>query len=118
MTATLSSHLLNGADGTHAEGVRVTLTRITRERRDIIFDAETDPGGRLVQEVDLTAADGHCIYELVFATGPYWSARQPDRLTHQIVKEIVIRFEMPDPQGRYHIPVITSPNSYSTWWSG
>jgi len=35
----------------------------------------------------------------------------------QILEEIVIRFTMLDPEARYHIPVIMSPNSYSCWWS-
>jgi 5-hydroxyisourate hydrolase len=34
-----------------------------------------------------------------------------------IMREIVLRFEMPDPSAQYHMPVILSPNSYSAWWS-
>ena len=36
----------------------------------------------------------------------------------QIMDQIVIRFSMLNPDGKYHIPVIISPNSYSVWWSG
>jgi 5-hydroxyisourate hydrolase len=31
--------------------------------------------------------------------------------------EIVLRFAMPDPASRYHMPVILSPHGYSVWWS-
>ena len=56
-------------------------------------------------------------YELVFRTGPYFAAQSLPQRTKQIVKEIVIRFSMPDPDASYHIPLMIAPNSYSVWWS-
>jgi 5-hydroxyisourate hydrolase len=35
----------------------------------------------------------------------------------EIVKEVVIRFSMPDPSASYHIPLMIAPNSHSVWWS-
>ena len=40
-----------------------------------------------------------------------------ERRAKQILKEVVIRFAMPDPTGSYHIPLMLAPNSYSVWWS-
>ncbi|MBT6099676.1 MAG: hypothetical protein HOH05_15115, partial [Marinovum sp.] len=48
----------------------------------------------------------------------YWKSRELPRHGAQIMDQIVIRFSMPNPDGKYHIPVIISPNSYSVWWSG
>lgn len=111
--ATISSHTLNGTDGTHAGGIRVVLTGPA----GVVFDAETDPGGRLSQEIEADRIDPQAAYDLTFHTGPYWQARAIPRDGPQIMDQIVLRFQMPDPGARYHMPVILSPNGYSCWWS-
>lgn len=118
MTATISTHTLDAADGTHAGTVGVTLARIEADgRRTTLFAGATDAGGRLTIETGLAGADPLATYELVFATGAYWAGRGIPRAGPQICDEAVIRFRMPDPKGRYHIPLILSPNGQSAWWS-
>ncbi len=112
--ATLSSHTLNGTDGTHAGGIPVRLTRVGGE---VVFEAEMDPGGRLIQEIAADTIDPNATYELIFDTGTYWAAREVPRDGPQIMDQIVLRFAMPDPEARYHMPIILAPNSYSCWWS-
>ena len=113
--AVISSHTLNGFDGTHAGGIRVKVHE--RISGKVLFDSKTDDGGRLSEEVDISASGSDATYEMVIETGPYWEASDVSRETLQIMSEIVVRFQMPDPDARYHIPVIISPNSYSVWWS-
>lgn len=113
--ATISSHTLNGVDGTHAGGIRVQVHE--RPSGKVLFSSKTDEGGRLSEEVDISASAADATYEMVFETGTYWEASDMLRETSQIMSEIVVRFRMPDPDARYHIPVILSPNSYSVWWS-
>ena len=113
--AVLSSHLLNGVDGTHAGEVTVTLIQIAADgERSIVFEEKSDQGGRFQQDVAVVTDAG---YEMVIASGAYFSGREIPVTGTQILHEIVIRFSMPDPDARYHIPVIMSPNSYSCWWS-
>ena len=113
--ATLSSHLLNGVDGTHAAQVDMTLTRIAADGgRELVLSAKSDEGGRLSVNVDTPA---NATYEMAIASGNYFHGQKLPRSGLQIVEDIVIRFSMPDPEARYHIPVIMSPNSYSCWWS-
>lgn len=114
--ALISSHTLNGIDGTHAAGIAVRLTRIGDN--GLLFASQTDAGGRLSQEVDLSDADPGDIYELTFQTDAYWATRGLPQGDKRIIGEIVLRFAMPDPNGQYHMPVIVNPNSYSTWMSG
>lgn len=112
--ATLSSHLLNGVDGTHAGGVVVSLIHLPSGQ--VLFATETDSGGRLQESVDLSGMNPDDRYELVFATGDYWQGNElaePPR-----VAEIVLRFTMQADEERYHHPLIISPHSYSTWVSG
>ena len=116
--AILSSHTLNGTDGTHAGSIGIDLFRIADDgSRENILAGETDEGGRFAKELDLTDASPDASYELVFTTATYWQSRGMADENHLFLKEIVIRFAMPDPDKRYHIPVILAPNTYSVWLS-
>lgn len=111
--ATISSHTLNATDGTHAGGIDVTLTG----PNGVVFQAQMDIGGRLSQDVPSDWIDPEAMYELVFHTGPYWEERNIPRQGPQIMDQVVLRFRMPNQDGRYHMPIIISPNGYSCWWS-
>ncbi|MDG1170001.1 MAG: hydroxyisourate hydrolase [Sulfitobacter sp.] len=109
--AMLTSHTLNGTDGTHAGEIAVTLTNLTSGA--VVLTAAMDDVGRLSQDIPLKHIDVEATYELVFDTGPYWAARKMPAT----VTQIALRFAMPDPKGGYHMPVILNPNSYSMWMS-
>ena len=109
--ATLSSHLLNSVDGTHACGVKVIINQINSSGEKVIFfESETDNGGRILKDFDLSKDDCNCDYEMVCKTSDYFSEKK-------IVSEITIKFRMEDPKKKYHLPIIISPNGYSIWWS-
>jgi len=108
---TLSSHLLNSVDGTHACGVKVIINQINSSGEKVIFfESETDNGGRILKDFDLSKDDCNCDYEMVCKTADYFSEKK-------IVSEIIIKFRMEDPKKKYHLPIIISPNGYSIWWS-
>ena len=109
--ATLSSHLLNSVDGTHANGVKVIINQINLSGEKIIFfETETDNGGRILKDFNLSENDCKCDYEMICKTSEYFSEKK-------IVSEIIIKFRMEDPEKKYHLPIIISPNGYSIWWS-
>jgi 5-hydroxyisourate hydrolase len=113
MTATVSSHLLNSVDGSHAAGVAVRLINLSSG--ETLFETATDSAGRLLQKIadpDTTAR-----FEMVFHTGPYWQIRAGQTHGARIMDEIVLRFAMPDSAGRYHMPLILSPHGYALWSS-
>jgi len=109
--AILSSHTLNGSNGTHAGDIAVTLTNLTSGA--VVLSTAMDDGGRLSQDIPAEHIDPAATYELVFATANYWSAQN----IPATVTQIALRFAMPDPKGSYHMPVILNPNSYSMWMS-
>ena len=109
--AVVSSHTLNGVDGTHAGGIPVTLTNL--KTRKVSFRTQMDVGGRLSQSIEPLSIDPDTIYELLFDTGPYWATREMPAT----VTQIALRFAMSDPNGTYHMPIILNPNSYSMWSS-
>ncbi len=109
--ATLSSHLLNSVDGTHANSVKVIINQINSSGEKIIFfETETDDGGRILKDFNLSENDCKCDYEMICKISDYFSEKK-------IVSEIIIKFRMEDPKKKYHLPIIISPNGYSIWWS-
>ena len=109
--ATISSHLLNSVDGTHANGVKVTIYQINSSgEKKIFFETETDQEGRILKDFELSNDDCICEYEMVCKTADYFSEKK-------VVSEIIVKFKMEDPKKKYHLPIIISPNGYSIWWS-
>jgi 5-hydroxyisourate hydrolase len=114
--AVLSSHFLNGVDGTHAGDVGVEVVSVAPDgSRHTVFTGSSGADGRFLAEIEIE--DGAQEYEMVVASGPYFAARNLPAPGMQIMRVIIVRFTMPDPAARYHIPIIMSPNSYSCWWS-
>ena len=111
--ANLTSHTLNGADGSHASAIPVTLEHVISKKS--IFSSRMDSGGRLSVDIDpkdLIAGDN---YQLTFNVSEYWKERKI--FNSEILNEITVRFKVDDVFGSYHIPVILSPNSYTVWKS-
>ena len=94
--ATLSSHLLNSVNGTHAEGVKVIIYQIN-PNGDIkkFFETETTKDGRILKDFDLSKEDCECDYEMICKTADYFSEKK-------IVSEISVKFRMEDPNKKYH----------------
>ncbi len=111
--ATISSHVLNGLDGTHAASIAMKLVNV--DTGVTLLESRTDDGGRFSQAVDIENAVAEHRYELIISTAEYWLNRDVE--SDQFIDEIVLRFRMPDPDARYHKPLIIAPNSYSTWSS-
>lgn len=109
--ARLTSHTLNGSDGTHAGQIGVTLVNTVSGEQ--VLSSIMDDGGRFAADIPADAVDPSATYELIFDVRAYWAKRGASAR----VQEIVLRFTMPDPQGAYHMPVILNPNSYSVWVS-
>ena len=58
--ALITSHTLNGVDGSHAGGIRVQLIATTAGAAPL-FDTEMDAGGRLSQTVSPDLIDPDCL---------------------------------------------------------
>ena len=109
--ANITSHTLDGLSGNHAAGIEVFL--IDTKTGSKVFRSKMDQGGRLSIEIQSEDINPSTIYELVFETGAYWEAIG----IRARVSEIVLRFQMENPNGSYHMPIIINPHSYSTWIS-
>ena len=116
--ATLSTHTLDAVDGTHAGPVEVELVRLTNDGgRERVFLYRTDEGGRLSPHMDLSGYDARDRYELIFGVGQHFATHANAGLGERIVEDVIVRLRLPDPDGKYHIPIILAPNGASLWWS-
>jgi len=115
--ATVSSHILDSVSGKSAVRIRCQLFQLCGESdRQLIFDIAADAEGRIAEAVEINDANRGCEFELVFHGADYFRSQGLE--AGPMVKTVVIRFVMGDDQQRYHMPVMLSPHSYSTWWSG
>ena len=96
----LSTHVLDTAHGRPAAGVGIALTRPD----GTTSTATTDGDGRARLIEDTAAGE----YELVFAVGDYFGERP-------FLDRVPIRFTIGDPDAHYHVPLLVSPWSYSTY---
>lgn len=100
----LSTHVLDAVRGEPASGVVVRLECDGRE----IGRGTTDGDGRIS---DFGAGLlGAGVYRLVFETDAYLSSGQP-----AFFPEVVVTFRADGQRPRYHVPVLLSSYSYSTY---
>ena len=115
----ISSHVLDSVVGDHAAGIRIECYRVGRQTAvsTQLFDVIANEQGRITETVaiDDHAPDSH--YELVFHTAAYFTAQPAMPEARQIMNEVVVRFTIPEADGKIHIPLVLSPHSYTIWWS-
>ncbi len=110
----LTTHVLDTAHGIPASGVVVVLYRLSPERKRVAA-AKTNDDGRLDAPL-LDAGDFRAgTYELVFEAGHYFGKLVADLPSPPFVDEVVIRFGIADSDAHYHVPLLVSPWSYSTY---
>ena len=109
--AHLSTHVLDLTLGRPAAGVKIDLYR-AGERLKTVF---TNDDGRVTDPLLAGEAMEAGIYELVFHAGAYFRGLGQPLTDPPFLDEIVIRFGIADPAGRYHVPLLLSPYGYSTY---
>jgi 5-hydroxyisourate hydrolase len=114
-TGRLTTHVLDTALGTPAAGLKIDLYWIENEERQHIVSAVTNSDGRvdapLVEGVGFMAGT----YELVFHAGDYLHASGAAVTEPAFLDRIPLRFGVADPATHYHVPLLLSAYSYSTY---
>jgi 5-hydroxyisourate hydrolase len=111
----LTTHVLDTAQGRPAGGIAVTVFRVDGERRRRVATATTNADGRtsapLVDGDGLTAG----VYEIVFAVADHFARSGIAVASPPFVGDVVLRFGVADADAHYHVPLLVSPWSYSTY---
>ncbi len=110
----LTTHVLDTAAGRPGAGIAVTVYRLDGERR-IVARAVTNSDGRCDQPLLEGAALEAGKYEIVFAAGDYFRTQGLDLPEPPFVDEVALRFGIARPEQHYHVPLLVSPWSYSTY---
>lgn len=111
----LSTHVLDTANGRPGAGVRVALYAVAGGSRTLVKEDVTNADGRCgtpLLEGD-TMRPGH--YELVFGAGDYFAAQGVELPTPRFIDEVTIAFGIAHADQNYHVPLVVSPWSYSTY---
>jgi 5-hydroxyisourate hydrolase len=108
----LTTHVLDTALGKPAGNLRIDLFRIDGERAERIGSARTNVDGRC--DAPLLSGDAmrSGTYELRFYAGDYLGQNADDV---PFLNIIPIRFGIADVSAHYHVPLLLSPYSYSTY---
>ena len=113
--ARLSTHVLDTTRGTPASGVTIDLYRIDDTSRHHLARTVTDSDGRVAQIVPSSQGLGVGVYELTFQAGDYFRSLGLSLPAPPFLDEVVVRFGLADPNGKYHVPLLLSPFGYSTY---
>lgn len=111
--ARLTTHVLDTAHGRPAAGVAVRLFSIEAERR-LLASTETNADGRTDTPLSGTAELASGCYELEFDVGPYFAAASASNGGPPFLDTVVIRVTLVAGE-HYHVPLLVSPWSYSTY---
>ena len=105
----LTTHVLDIYNGKPGSGIDIELYSIDNERIKIKFDFKAWIINSIIGE-DFKIGK----YELVFFVGPYFESinklKQP-----YFLDDIIVRFGINNPSEHYHVPLLVSPWSYSTY---
>lgn len=114
MAGYLTTHVLDAARGTPAAGMAVSLYRIEGETRVPVATMTTNGDGRTDSPILPEEAFEPGVYELVFQAGDYLDAVGAPGEDPRFLDVIPIRFGMAEPV-HYHVPLLLSPYSFSTY---
>ncbi|KAK9295349.1 hypothetical protein QLX08_010300 [Tetragonisca angustula] len=108
----ISTHVVDTSKGLPIGGLQVSLYKLMDGRWTFLNESNTSPNGRCVDLVDNTKVNFTAgRYKIHFDVDKYFTLRRIETMYPFI--EIV--FDVKNPAGHYHIPVLLSPFGYTTY---
>jgi len=117
-TGFLTCHVLDTARGCPAAGMPITLKRLDEASGawSTLSSFVTNSDGRLTGGPALKeAAFTVGTYEWTFGVGEYFAAAGVPIAGTPFLSDVPLRFGIDDPEAHYHVPLLCSPWSYSTY---
>jgi 5-hydroxyisourate hydrolase len=113
---TLTTHVLDTAQGRPAAGMRIDLAAVEPDgRRRPVRTVTTNAQGRtdapLLAEGEMVAG----AYELTFHVGAYFASTGAALAEPPFLDRVPVHFAIAEPQAHYHVPLLVSPWSYTTY---
>lgn len=112
----LSTHVLDTHAGHPAQGVMIELCEIGGAGgARVIKRSATNADGRTDQPLIAGMPIPIATYELRFAVGDYFAKARVPLADPPFLGIVPVRFSVAEPEGRYHVPLLVTPWSYSTY---
>ena len=111
----LTTHVLDAAHGCPGNSIKVELYRVEGQQLELVNTALTNSDGRV--DAPLLQGDDYRsgVYQLQFSAGDYYRARGVALPQPSFLDVVVLRFGIDAGQDHYHVPLLISPYSYSTY---
>jgi 2-oxo-4-hydroxy-4-carboxy-5-ureidoimidazoline decarboxylase len=111
----LSTHVLDMHAGRPAIGMAVELYELAGDRYYRLTTAVTNGDGRTDQPLIGGRPLPMGRYELRFSVGDHFKSRGIEAGDPPFLDIVPLRFSIAEPEGHYHVPLLCSPWSYSTY---
>ena len=115
MPAKLSTHVLDTAHGCPAQGMQIELWSLAGGEPKLLKTVHTNADGRTDQPLLNTDELKTGVYELVFFVGDYFAKKASAGGKIPFLDRVPVRFGIADPGAGWHVPLLVSPWSYSTY---
>jgi 5-hydroxyisourate hydrolase len=115
MPAKLSTHVLDTANGCPAQGMKIELWSLEGGTPKLLKSVQTNNDGRT--DAALLSAEEMRLgeYQLVFYVGDYFAGKSVTGSKVRFLDTVPVRFGIADVTASYHVPLLCSPWSYSTY---
>lgn len=111
----LSTHVLDTSSGQPAAGMRIDFSELDGDRWKLIRTVHTNADGRTDEPLLAAEAMRTGQFELVFHVAAYFRVRGVQLPDTPFLDTVPLRFGIADRDGHYHVPLLCSPWSYSTY---
>jgi 2-oxo-4-hydroxy-4-carboxy-5-ureidoimidazoline decarboxylase len=111
----LSTHVLDTMHGTPAAGVSLLLKECGVSAEGVLKAMVTNADGRTDEPLFGGAPLRIGTYEIVFSVGDYFAAKNIAVKYPPFLDAVPVRFTIAEPEGHYHVPLLVSPWSYTTY---
>lgn len=111
----LSTHVLDTASGVPAAGVRIEFYQQQAEHWQLLKTITTNADGRTDEPLLVGAAMQPGVYRLEFHIGDYFRARGEALPQPAFIDRVPLQFGIAEADAHYHVPLLASPWSFSTY---
>ena len=111
----LSTHVLDTTNGVPGVGMRVDFSVREGEQYRLVATIHTNADGRTDAPLMLGDTMRTGQFELLFYVADYYRARGTATASTPFLDRVPVRFGITDPRANYHVPLLCTPWSYSTY---
>ena len=108
----LTTHVLDTARGKPGAGIALELCVLDGKNWTVLKTVKTNTDGRTDSPLLEGAALRTGTYQLLFHIGAYFRA---NGMAAEFIDVVPIRFAIADATAHYHVPLLCSPWSYTTY---